>query len=263
MRHMCRKRKADGSSIYLIIPVLFLLIWILIYVNMYTRAADTVSDNFKTSLDAANLSVTLANTDVLLHRGRIGIVALSEEGSTTISSEEIAKVRSLFRSYEKVLQSNVGLNDDFSFSGGSCGWASNMLASGNLVIDEFIIYDIAPDDTVYAYKISGIGLYTETPTVTRSVAGSLTRDLSGKISGTTAKTPENTLVTDCTVYSKVSFPMSPPGIVNMTWVDYSDARTDPDTADFLDGNKRVSRSSTTSLKTSDSFQELNGNGWYR
>lgn len=262
MRRVIRKCKAKGSSIYVLIPILFFLTWILIYVNIYMRAADTVSDNFKTSIDTANLSVTVANADVLLHKGRIGIVALSQDGDDSLSNEEKYKVQTLFQSYEKALQSNVGLDNDFNFRGGSCGWASNLMTSGTLTIDTFIIYDIAPDDTIYEYKITGVNKYKSSPTVSKSVAGTLLRNASGKIIGTTAKTPENILVTDCTVYSSVSFPVRAPGIASMDWVNYTDVRSDAEMAEFIDGNKRVSKSSTTSLKTSDSFEELNGNGWF-
>lgn len=34
-----------------------------------------------------------------------------------------------------------------------------MLASGTAVIDTFVIYDIAPDDTVYSYEISAVESY--------------------------------------------------------------------------------------------------------
>ena len=182
----------------------------LIYVSVYIRAADTLYENYKTSIDNANLSVTIANSDVLLHDGRLGIVALSDDGSVTeMNAKEKAKVGKLFESYEKVLQSNVGLDESFTFKGGTCGWAGDMLASGTAVIDTFVIYDIAPDDTVYSYEISAVESYktaSEIQTkIKKRVAGSVTRDSNGDVNSTTAKTPENTLVTDCTVYSKVSF----------------------------------------------------------
>ena len=262
MKKLFRKQKANGSSIYMYIPIIFLLIWILIFVNIYLRAADTVSDNYKTSLDAANLSITLVNTDVLLHKGRIGIVALSEEGSTTnMTNAERNKVQSLFEIYERVLQSNIGLNNDFSFQGGTCGWASNILASGGLTIDDFIIYDIAPDDTIYAYRIYDVSNYTVSPSVSKNVAGKLTRDAGGNITGTNVRTPENILVTDCTLYTSISFPMEAPGITRFPWVNYN--TLEDGVKEFINGEKRASTSSTTSLKTSNAFGNLNGNGWFQ
>jgi len=38
---------------------------------------------------------------------------------------------------------------------------------------------------------------------------------------------------------------------------------DADSKDYLEGKMRVSTSSTTSLKTSDAFKDLNGNGWFQ
>ena len=85
LRHKKRlfKQKKNGSSVYIYIPIVFLLVWVLIYVSVYIRAADTLYENYKTSIDNANLSVTIANSDVLLHDGRLGIVALSDDGSVT------------------------------------------------------------------------------------------------------------------------------------------------------------------------------------
>lgn len=260
----CR-RKTDGSSVYVYIPIVFLIVWILIYVSLYLRAMETLSSNYKTSIDTANLSITVANSDVLLHEGRLGIVACSEDGSISdMTANEKAKVGKLFESYEKTLQSNIGLDDTFTFKGGTCGWAGDMLASGTVVIDMFIIYDIAPDNTVYEYKIDNIGSYTSASGVQekikKRVAGTVTTDADGNVTASSIRTPERTLITDCTVYSKVSFPVKAPGIVNL---DHGDEEgIDADSKDFIDGKMRVSTSSTTSLKTSTSFDGLNGNGWF-
>lgn len=268
LRHKKRlfKQKKNGSSVYIYIPIVFLLVWVLIYVSVYIRAADTLYENYKTSIDNANLSVTIANSDVLLHDGRLGIVALSDDGSVTeMNAKEKAKVGKLFESYEKVLQSNVGLDESFTFKGGTCGWAGDMLASGTAVIDTFVIYDIALDDTVYSYEISAVESYktaSEIQTkIKKRVAGSVTRDSNGDVNSTTAKTPENTLVTDCTVYSKVSFPVKASSIANLS--DGNMEGIDADSKDYLEGKMRVSTSSTTSLKTSDAFKDLNGNGWFQ
>lgn len=260
------KKKADGSSVYMFIPIVFLFIWILMYVNIYMRATDTVSDNYNTSIDAANLTITVANSDVLLHKGRLGIVALSSDGSVTdMNSAEKEKVGKLFESYERSLQSNVGLNDSFQFSGGTCGWAANFISSDSAVIDTFLIYDVAPDDTIYVYEISDVKGYLSAKKaedkVTKRVAGHITRDSAKKITGSSARTPENTLITDCTVYSKVSFPVKTPGIANLGYVKEEDI--DADAKDFMDSKMRVSSSATTSLKSSTAFEDLNGNGWFR
>lgn len=260
------KRKADGSCVYLYIPIMFLIIWVLIYVTIYLRAMDVVSSNYKTSIDNANLAVTVANSDVLLHKGRVGIVACSETGSTTLMNhDEVTKVSKLFESYEKVLQSNIGLDDTFTFKGGTCGWAGDMLASGTVKIDVFQIYDIAPDNTVYMYEITDVSSHLTASAVQgkikKSVAGTITKDADGNVISTSVRTPENTLVTDCTIYSKVSFPVKASGIANLE--DGNIEGIDADSKNYIEGKMRVSSSSTTSLKTSTAFDDLNGNGWFQ
>ena len=177
---------------------------------------------------------------------------------------EKAKVLKLFESYEKALQSNIGLTNSFSFEGGTCGWAGNMLTAGTARIETFKIYDIAPDDTVYVYSIDNVNQYLDASAasskLTKRVAGKVTRDSDGKVIRTTVKTPERTLVTDCTVYSKVSFPAKAPGIVNLE--NEVKDEVSAETKDYLDGKMRVTSSSTTSLKASDAFDSLNGNGWF-
>lgn len=74
----------------------------LIYVSVYIRAADTLYENYKTSIDNANLSVTIANSDVLLHDGRLGIVALSDDGSVTeMNAKEKAKLENSLKVTKK------------------------------------------------------------------------------------------------------------------------------------------------------------------
>ena len=47
LRHKKRlfKQKKNGSSVYIYIPIVFLLVWVLIYVSVYIRAADTLYEN--------------------------------------------------------------------------------------------------------------------------------------------------------------------------------------------------------------------------
>lgn len=260
------KRKADGSSIYIYIPMVFLLICVLIHINLYLRVADTLYENYKTSIDAANLSITVSNNDALLHDGRLGIVACSTDGSTTeMNTSEETRVGKLFESYEKTLQSNIGLDNTFAFKGGTCGWAGNIVTSGTVEIDMFLIYDIAPDNTVYAYEINNVKSYQSASAIQtkikKRVAGKVTKDAEGNVTGTTVRTPENTLVTDCTVYSKVSFPVKASDIASLN--DGKMDENDADNQEYLDGKMRVSTSATTSLKTGTAFEDLDGNGWFR
>jgi len=251
--------KQKGSSLYLMIPIILLFVMVLFYVNNYTRAADIVADNFKTSLDAANLSVTVVNVEKMVHVGSLTIIGEINE-SSELSDYETYIVRKRFETFEKTLQSNIGLKDDFSFSGGTCGWAANQIVArkevngkyekGTLTIDSFVIYDIA-GDTVYAYEISNVTQFINNDDIiiTKTIAGSVSeRNINNQVVSSTAFTKEGIMITTPTVFSEVSFLIEPPRIVDFEWVDYSSVESDPEIAEYIRGEKRVSRTSTTSIK---------------
>lgn len=248
--------KQNASSVSIFVPVVILLIAILFCTNNYMRAADIVADNFKTSLDAANLATTVVNVEKMVHEGSLSIIGEIQD-NTNLSSYETYIVQKRFVTYEKTLQSNIGLTDGFSFQGGTCGWAAGQIVAtknengvnkkGTLIIDSFIIYDIT-ETNVYAYEVTNVTDYTETPAINKTLAGTVTRDSGGKVVSTTAFTPEGIEVVTPTVYSKVSFPIAPPKIVHFEWVDYSSVKSNPEVAEYINGDKWVSKTSTTSIK---------------
>jgi len=259
------KTKENGSSsLYIIVPVVLLLFAIIFNASMYMRAADIVDDNFKTSLDAATLAATVANIEHMLETGEIRILGELTD-STTLSSDEEQMVRKRFVAFEKALMSNVGLKSDatFVFSGGTCGWSAGLLSSGPLIIDEFTIYELT-ETKVYAYTINNITGFTTTPNINKRLcSGAITRT-NGKVSGSTVYTTNGTLITDPTIYAKVSFPVEPPGFINTSLMDTSTITPGSEIDQFINGTKRVSKDSVTSLKIGKDnlFNAVNGNGWF-
>jgi len=251
------KQKEQGSSLYLMIPSILLIIVILILMNTYLRAADVVEDNFKTSLDAATLAATVVDLDWLVQEDKISIIGETSD-STILASDEENMVRKRFATFEKTLQSNIGLREDFTFEGGTCGWAANLLVAnkivdglevpGSLIIDSFIIYEIV-NTNVYSYTVSNITEYTSLPIVNKSLVGTVTKDTNNNILTSTATTPEGTPIMCPTIYATASFPIEPPGFANLDWVDYESVTGDEEIANFVKGGKYVSRSSTTGLKS--------------
>ena len=88
-------KENGSSSLYLIIPVILILMVVIFNANMYIRAADTVDDNFKTSLDAANLAATVVNVEQMLETGEIRILGELTE-STVLSDDERKMVQKRF-----------------------------------------------------------------------------------------------------------------------------------------------------------------------
>lgn len=252
-----RQDKAEGSSIYIFIPMVFLFTVIFFYLNVYMRAADTVSDNLKSSLDSSTLSATIVNMDQLITDGKLQINGYATASATwnpqvytdtdgkTWTEQSIMIQR--FISFEKSLQSNVGLKDDFSFQGGTCGWAADFIGDNKnakrFAIDSFIVYDIV-DNNVVSYSISNVSAYTARPVITKAVVGSVTKGPNNKVITSTAKTPENVVIKEPTIYAKVSFPVKEASIfADPTWVG-------PELASQSSSRSfRVSKSSTTKIKS--------------
>ena len=249
------KIKSAGSSIYIYIPMLIVFIIILFYLNMYTRAADTVSDNLKTSLDASALSATVVNMDQLIKEGKLSINGYSTADSGWNPQEymdtdgnvwtEKTIVIKRFISFEKALKSNVGLTNDFTFRGGTCGWAADFIEDNGktpkFTIDEFILYDFA-DNTVVSYTAKDITSYTETPTFQKNTVGTVIRGDNDKVIKSTAYTPEGYEIKEPTIYVKVSFPVKTASIFN----DPSFVSEDVASQDHT---FRVSKSSTTNIRS--------------
>lgn len=163
------KKKQSGSSIYIWIAIIFLTLVMFFSVSLFERSADTLSDNLKTSLDSANLAATTVNMDRWLENGRPNITGYNVS-ETTLSEEEKNSILKRYTTYQQALMDNVGLDNDFSFKGGTCGWAGNYVSSGTLTIKDFIVYDVINDD-VYSYTISNIKSKTENPTIEKSYIG--------------------------------------------------------------------------------------------
>lgn len=145
-------RKAEASSLYIWVLFIFLLMVMFCSLSFFLRATDILSDNLKTSLDASNLAATTINVDSFVQEGHFGIIGDIDTSAPNDASENEKKIfKEKFRIFQDALMSNVGLDENFNFSGGTCGWAGNYLSSGSLTIKKFIIYEVR-DNFVYEYK---------------------------------------------------------------------------------------------------------------
>ena len=235
--------KARGSSIYLYVSMLLLIMVCMLYLNTYTRAADIVSDNIKSSLDAANLAASTINMETFLNDFKnFEITGYASAGP--MSAEENIQVTKRFIAYEKALEDNVGLTNSFAFKGGTCGWAADFISNGGLQIDRFIVYDViggTDGDTIVAYDISNaVTSYTENPVFSKYVVG--------KIGDPLTVTPDGEPVGCPTIYSKVSFPLKSATLFQSSFFTDTKKITSQDDKDYANGDKRVSRSSTTGIK---------------
>lgn len=199
------KRKEEGSNIYIWVISIFLFLVLLISLSLFERSADTISDNLKTSLDTANLAATTVNVEHWLKKDEFGIVGCVSD-STTCTEEEKEVVLKRFNTFQTALMENVGLTDQFEFSGGTCGWACNYISSGTLKIDKFIIYEDI-NGHVYSYTIEGVTTKTTNPTITKKDCGALgvakTEEFK-KANGTTV----SQTITGPTILTKVEFPVN-------------------------------------------------------
>lgn len=255
------KRKKEGSISYFFMPMVFLLCAVLIYVNMYMRSVDTMSDNYKSSLDAANLSVTTVNLPRLLSGNVFSLLGDTSAGSLT--DKETASFNEKFKDWEEVLQNNVGLTDEFAFSGGTCGWAGDFLASGTVKVDRYSLYDFVLKEVdtsgnyhyyVICYETKDITKYTTNPQIRKTPlkdsSGNLAeviRDKNGNVKSSTA-VAEGVTITGPTLHTEVSFPAKAPlGLTDSSFG--TNAAQDDKAKEFLSGNMRVKKTSTTSLET--------------
>lgn len=235
--------KSRASSIYLYIPMIMLIMICMIYINTYTRAADTVSDNLKGSIDAANLAASTINMEAFLNDfNNFEITGCASTGAMT--EEEIFQATKRFITYEKALQDNVGLTDSFSFQGGTCGWAANFISSGNMRIDRFIVYDVIGGrngNTIVAYDMNhAVTSYTESPVFTKYIVG--------RIGDSQTVTPGGNIVDCPTIYSEVSFPLQSAGMFRSSFFTNPEQINSQEDVDYINGRKRVSRSSVTGIR---------------
>lgn len=248
-----KSAKGKGSSIYVYIPIVLLFFIILFYINTYDRAAEVVADNLKTSIDSATLSSTTVNMDQLLNENILEINGFATQGGTWSSDgKEKENVIKHFVKFENALQTNVGLDDTFMFSGGTCGWGAGFISNTNqprvFQIDQYTIYEII-DNTIVSYNIENVSRRTLDPPIVKKVEGTVTRDPDGKVIDSTVYTPGNHKVVDPTIYVSTSFPIRPLALFSSgEWLDQTGI-TDPDMQKYLAGTLRVSKSSTTSIKT--------------
>ena len=200
------QRKAKGSGLYLLICMILILFMLLLFFNIYRRSINTLADNLKASVDAANLAATTVDVNYLQNTNNIDnveddelhIVGCANSGPI-LTEEEKDVVTKRFISYQMALMNNVGLNNDYFFSGGTCGWAANILTNNGLTITEFRIYEIV-DDKVIIYKVKGdITSSTNNPEIIKNVA-----DLGSCWIYFTNMDYTNRLVTEPTVYSEIS-----------------------------------------------------------
>lgn len=255
------KKKKEGSMSYFFMPLVFILCTILIYVNVYMRSADTMSDNYKSSIDAANLSATTVNLSRFLNENEFSILETTTNGSLT--ADETKAFNDKFKDWEEVLQNNVGLTDNFAFSGGTCGWAGNILASGTARVDRYSLYDLVLNNVdsegryhynVVCYETKNVTKYTTNPQIkktqvkTNGRAAEIIRDKDGNIVSSNV-TAEGVTITGPVLHTEVSFPIKAP--LGLTNTAFSPDSYDNSTQTFISGNMRVKKSSTTSLETGD------------
>ena len=255
------KKKKEGSISYFFMPLVFLLCAILIYVNVYMRSVDTMADNYKSSLDAANLSVTTVNLPRLLNGNVFSILGTTSEGK--LSDKEKNAFNEKFTDWEEVLENNVGLTSAFAFSGGTCGWAGDFLSNGNMQIDRYTLYDFVLTEIdsseryhyqVMRYEVKNITKHVTNPSITKTVVkdshgnpAEVIRDKDGNIISSNA-VAEGVTITGPTLHTEISFlAKAPLGLTNNSFS--GDANNDADLNTFLSGNMRVKKTSTTSLET--------------
>lgn len=256
------KRKKEGSISYFFMPLVFLLCTILIYVNVYMRAVDTMADNYKSSLDAANLSVTTVNLPRLLNGNVFSILGTTAEGK--LSNKEKNAFNEKFTDWEEVLESNVGLTSSFAFrSGGTCGWAGCALSNGKMQVDRYTLYDFVLTEIdsseryhyqVMRYEVKNITKHVVNPSITKTVVkdshgnpAEVIRDKDGNIISSNA-VAEGVTITGPTLHTEISFlARAPLELTNTSFG--SDANNNADLNTFLSGNMRVKKTSTTSLET--------------
>lgn len=252
-------KKKKGSISYFFMPFVFLLCLVLIIVTIYMRSVDTLADNYKASIDAANLSVTTFSLNDLLTNNILSISGKTYSDNTLHQDEKTA-VEDKFVEWEDALQKNMGLTDDFNFSGGTCGWAGHNIASGAAKVDYWVLYDFALSGidssgnyiyTVWKYSIKDIDKKTLEPTITKTAV----KDDYGNLA-VVVKTPlgndlssnaniDGLHITGPTLKSKVSFPVKAPFGLGK----YRNKEEDTDNVStFLNGNMVVSKTSTTSIE---------------
>lgn len=266
-------KKKSGSVVYFLTPMVAILIAILIYVNVYMRSVDTMVDNYKTSLDGANLAVTVIDSPEYTRSRTMTVLGDTSEG--VLTTAEKSSFDETFTLWEDALTKNVGLTDTFEFSGGTCGWAGNVLASGSVRIDEFALYDLAFSDydhetgqttyVVMKYTVENVEGYTTSPNVNKTQltdsygnAAIIIRDGNGNLVSTTAMA-EGKLISGPTLHTEISFPVKAAlGLVRMNnfvdddknvLTDTDGTELSEDVKTYINGDQRIVKSSTTSLKT--------------
>lgn len=162
-------RKEKGSNLYIWAMTAFLLLFSMFSLSFYERSADTISDNLKTSLDAATLAATTYNMEKLTKEDSFGVTGCVYNGAS-LTEDERAMVLKRYEVFQEALMNNVGLDDNFNFKGGTCGWACNFISSGGLTVKSFVIYDIV-ENSVYSYRIEDISSKTSSPAITKSYCG--------------------------------------------------------------------------------------------
>lgn len=237
-------KKEEGSSIYIWITNIFLLLITLISLSMFQRSADTLSDNLKTSLDTANLAATTVNVEEWLKKDKFGIVGCASDtpGCTAKEREMVIK---RYNTFQTALMENVGLTNNFEFSGGTCGWAGNYISSGTLKIDKFIIYEIV-NDNVYSYTVENITSYTSQPNVIKKYCGKVgtakTEEFTHKQNKVITKTIDGPII-----LSKVEFPIDFGFLMNHVFCAFYDgSKGNP-----IDETLTVSMDGITEIKTND------------
>ena len=196
--------------------MIFFIIIIIFYSTLYVNSAKKSSQNLKSSNDFATLAVTLADLDS----------AMIDSDITMFDSDStaLAEVQRIFVNYEKMLMTNIGLNNDFSFNNsGTLAFCGPFVASGNFRIDSFDLYNTtlqadygnAKVYTVTRYTISNVSSYTEYPVISSEDAGTITVDSkTNKVTYSLAEDDLGNALEGPTVITTVSFPIKGPAFLS-------------------------------------------------
>ena len=210
-------KKEQGSSVYILAMMFLLLIIVLFYFFYYQKAIEVVGNNLKNDLDSSNLASAYVDLNqYAADREDFHIVSLDDNASDFSStgnaqvlshtSREYKDVLEHFTRYLTAIRENIGVKNS-GFSGGSCGWAANMLNAKNFKIDRYMILE--PErangsvtyNRVTVYEIKDItNVENPVPEITRYRYSSASVPINGAVA--TIDTPS--------VYSQLSFTLALP-----------------------------------------------------
>ena len=244
MKQIKINHKSEGSSIYIWMPIIFIIMFLMLYLGLYSRSANIVSDNLKTSLDTATLAATTVDINGFLETNLLGFIG-NVTDDVTITDKERSEVLKKYTIFQTALMENIGLDNEFNFKGGTCGWAGDFISSGPLKLDSFTIYEVI-NNHVYAYEINDIGAKNISPAITKSSCGNVgiakTKEF---ISSDGRKITKE--ITQPIILAKVEFPANTGFLINSIYK----LLYDEESVEGINNELIVSKYSITELKSNE------------